>query len=149
MQIHYNLLTGSTPDQSAAKLRIADDDGKYNYLRTTLLPAPVELPCRAGVANKLCNRDDAMADNAARFGLESKLADLLHLLCGARPSVRPELHPPGQPAHGRAGRGGPHAPARPLHLRRRRQGAAQREDASRHHQLGLRQPGVDPASGAR
>lgn len=85
MQIHYNLLTGSTPDQSAAKLRIADDDGTYNYLRTTLLPAPVELPCRAGVANKLCNRDDAMADNAARFGLESKLADLLHLLCGAEP----------------------------------------------------------------
>ncbi len=85
MQIHYNLLNGSSPDQSAAKLRIADDDGSYNYLHTMLLPAPVELPCRAGVTNRLCNRDAAMADNAARFGMESKVADLLHILCGAEP----------------------------------------------------------------
>lgn len=85
MQIHYNLLDGSSPDQSAAKLRIATDDGSYNYLHTTLLPAPIELPCRDGVANKLCSRDAAMADNYARFGTEAKLADLLHLLCGPEP----------------------------------------------------------------
>ena len=52
---------------------------------TRLLPAPVEMPCRTGVANTLCARDAAMADNIARFGAEAKTADLLHILCGAGP----------------------------------------------------------------
>ena len=85
MQIHYNLLNGTGADQSAAKLRIATDNGGYNYLYTRLLPAPVEMPCRDGVANRLCARDAAMADNIARFGSEAKTADLLHILCGAGP----------------------------------------------------------------
>ena len=85
MQIHYNLLGGKGSDQSAARLRIAPDTGNYNYLRTMLLPAPVELPCRPGVANRLCDRNAAMADLGERFGLEAATADLLHILCGAEP----------------------------------------------------------------
>ena len=85
MQIHYNLLGGEGSDQSAARLRIAPDNGNYNYLRTMLLPAPVELPCRAGIANTLCDRGAAMTDLRERFGDEAKTADLLHILCGAEP----------------------------------------------------------------
>ena len=85
MQIHYNLLGGKGADQSAARLRIAPDDGSYKYLRTMLLPAPVELPCREGIANRLCDRAAATTDLRERFGEEARTADLLHILCGAEP----------------------------------------------------------------
>lgn len=85
MQIHYNLLGGKGAEQSATRLRIAPDDGSYTYLRTLLLPAPVELPCRAGIANRLCDRGAATTDLRERFGAEARTADLLHILCGAEP----------------------------------------------------------------
>ena len=85
MQIHYNLINGTGADQSAARLRIATDDGSYKHLKTLLLPAPVELPCREGIANRLCERGEAMKDLNERFGVEARTADLLHLLCGSDP----------------------------------------------------------------
>ena len=83
MQVHYNLLAGSAPDRSAAKLRLAVDDGSRKTLQTVLLPAPVELPCRTGhTANPLCDRTAAMADVVQRFGvLAGRTGDGLHLLC--------------------------------------------------------------------
>ena len=47
MQVHYNLLAGQEPDVSAARLRLASGDKDLAPLQTMLLPAPVELPCRA------------------------------------------------------------------------------------------------------
>jgi hypothetical protein len=47
MQVHYNLLAGQEPDTSAAQLRLAPGKRDYEALTTMLLPAPVELPCRA------------------------------------------------------------------------------------------------------
>lgn len=85
MQIHYNLLAGQGQDRSAARLRLAKDDGSYDYLQTMLLPAPVELPCRPGKTGPLCAREKAMKDLNARFGSEAKVADLLHILCGSEP----------------------------------------------------------------
>ena len=82
MQVHYNLLAGRQPDQSAAKLRVAADDGKRKTLQTVLLPAPVEVPCRPGHPGPLCDRRAAMADVQQRFGLAAgRTGDALHLLC--------------------------------------------------------------------
>ena len=86
MQVHYNLLAGRAPDQSAAKLRVAADDGSRQVLQTVLLPAPVELPCRPGKTGPLCNRASAMADVQQRFGIAGSTGDALHLLCPGNPA---------------------------------------------------------------
>ncbi len=86
MQVHYNLLAGERPDVTAARLRLAPGDADLAPLRTMLLPAPVELPCRAGhVDSPLCERDAAVADATERFGAPGQTANLLHLLCGTAP----------------------------------------------------------------
>jgi hypothetical protein len=86
MQVHYNLLAGHAPDRSAARLRVAADDGSRTVLQTVLIPAPVELPCRPGKTGPLCNRDAAMADVVQRFGPETgRIGDGLHLLCPGNP----------------------------------------------------------------
>jgi hypothetical protein len=83
MQVHYNLLAGDAPDRTAARLRLAPGDADLAPLQTMLLPAPVELPCRAGHDDgPLCSRDAAVADNAERFGFAAQTANYLHLLCG-------------------------------------------------------------------
>jgi hypothetical protein len=85
MQVHYNLLEGSTPDTSAAELRLTTNPAT-KALETRLVPAPVELPCRAGKGGGLCDRAEALADVKARFGDEpGSIADGLHLLCGGAP----------------------------------------------------------------
>ncbi|MDT0184394.1 hypothetical protein Q9S36_29790 [Microbacterium sp. ARD31] len=86
MQVHYNLLAGVSPDTSAAQLRLAPGKRPYQALHTMLLPAPVELPCRAKHDDgPLCERDAALADVKERFGAEGNTADLLHVLCGSKP----------------------------------------------------------------
>ncbi|MDR7251079.1 hypothetical protein J2X46_000051 [Nocardioides sp. BE266] len=86
MQVHYNLLAGVSPDTSAAQLRLAPGKRSYQALHTMLLPAPVELPCRAKHDDgPLCDRDAALADVKQRFGSEGNTADLLHVLCGTKP----------------------------------------------------------------
>jgi hypothetical protein len=82
MQVHYNLLAGTEPDTSSARLRLADGDSGLTPLETVLLPAPVELPCRDGVTGQLCSREAAMDDVQQRFGRAGQLGDLIHLLCG-------------------------------------------------------------------
>ncbi len=83
MQVHYNLLAGHAPDRSAARIRLAADNGTRKTLDTVLLPGPVELPCRPGKSGPLCDRDVAVLDVAHRFGGEAgAVANALHLLCG-------------------------------------------------------------------
>ncbi|MCX6395642.1 MAG: hypothetical protein NTV23_04080 [Propionibacteriales bacterium] len=85
MQVHYNLLAGTAPDASSAELRISEDPDT-TPLETVLLPAPVELPCRAGRTGPLCDRAAALKDVQARFGTgPGSTANLLHLLCGSEP----------------------------------------------------------------
>jgi hypothetical protein len=75
MQVHYNLLatggkaTGS--DQSGIRLRLAPASSHLNPLHTTLLIAPIELPCAAGETGKLCDRDLSVFDVIRRFGQEA------------------------------------------------------------------------------
>jgi hypothetical protein len=84
MQVHYNLLAGSTPDRSAAELRVAPAGSGIQPLQTQLLPAPVELPCRPEHDDgPLCARTAALIDVKDRFGEGTgSTADLLHFLCG-------------------------------------------------------------------
>lgn len=87
MQVHYNLLAGDSPDTSAAQLRLAPGKQKLQRLHTMLLPAPVELPCRPKHSDgDLCDRAPALADVKERFGSEGATADLLHILCGTKPT---------------------------------------------------------------
>ncbi|HEU4811139.1 MAG TPA: hypothetical protein VFT00_03265 [Nocardioides sp.] len=87
MQVHYNLLAGTSPDASSAQIRLAPRDAQLTPLHTFLMPAPVELPCRPGHdASPLCDREAALADVKARFGDgPGSTADLLYFLCGGTP----------------------------------------------------------------
>ena len=86
MQVHYNLLAGTDEDVSATQLRLAPIDRRLTELRTMLLPAPVELPCRpAHDQGALCDRDAAVADVQERFGRAGGAADGLYFLCGGGP----------------------------------------------------------------
>ena len=57
LQVHYHVERGfAGVDQSQVRLRVADASTPLTPLRTTLLPAPVELPCTDGSTDGLCNR---------------------------------------------------------------------------------------------
>lgn len=83
VQMHYNLLAGTGTDRSTVRLRLSEAEGSSKQaLRTMLLPAPVELPCRENRTKGPCARPVAVADLAKRFGESPPTADLIHLLCG-------------------------------------------------------------------
>jgi hypothetical protein len=64
------------------RLRVADGSANLRPLTTTLLPAPVELPCPAGESGSLCNRDTSILDVMHRFGRQAGSAVAgLNLLC--------------------------------------------------------------------
>jgi len=89
MQVHYNTLRGAAPDRSTTQLRWMAGKRALTPIRTYLLPAPVELPCRPDRdASPLCDRETAVADVVERFGSAGNTNSLLHLLCGteAEPS---------------------------------------------------------------
>jgi hypothetical protein len=72
MQVHYNLLhdpTEKLTDRSRVELRTTPAAGAgLTPLDTYLLPAPVELPCPAGVHNRLCNRTAEFQDEVKKYG---------------------------------------------------------------------------------
>ena len=81
LQVHYNLLHGATPDQTAVSLRLSNNKA-LTPLDTMLLPAPVEMPCRPGHSGALCDREAAVLDVAARFGPNAgRMVAGLLLLC--------------------------------------------------------------------
>lgn len=83
LQVHYNLLGGSGADATSVELRTVGADADLRRLETMLLPAPVELPCRADEVAPLCDRDAAVADTIERFGGEAMRTIWgLQFLCG-------------------------------------------------------------------
>jgi hypothetical protein len=96
LQVHYNLLAGSGPDQTGLRLRLTPPRAGLKNLVTELFPGPVELPCTAAEHGPLCSRDVAIRDVAARFGPEvGQAAAGLQRLCGGDPR-----HPaPGSTQH--------------------------------------------------
>jgi hypothetical protein len=77
MQVHYNLLATAGkapgPDQSGIRLRLSTKSSGMLALQTTLLAAPVELPCAKGESGRLCDRAAAVADVSHRFGPEAAM----------------------------------------------------------------------------
>jgi hypothetical protein len=75
MQVHYNLLATAGkapgPDQSGIRLRLSTKSAGMLPLQTTLLTAPVELPCAQGESGPLCDRAAAVTDVSHRFGPEA------------------------------------------------------------------------------
>jgi len=98
MQIHYNLLatggraTGS--DLSSLKLRVGSPDLNVQPLSTTLLVAPIELPCAPGETGDLCDRTTSAIDTIRRYGSRSgRTIAGLNLLCNeGRPPVPGPTH---------------------------------------------------------
>jgi hypothetical protein len=82
MQVHYNLLNGSTPDRSRAVLTAAPATAKLTPLQTMLLPAPVELACATGEHGRLCSRNEALFDLTHKYGPEAAFVPAgLLILC--------------------------------------------------------------------
>jgi len=86
MQVHYNLLASkgkpAGSDQSGIRLRVMDGSAGLAPLQTTLLPAPVELPCAPDEKGPLCDREQAILDVWGRFGPQAGSAVAgLNLLC--------------------------------------------------------------------
>ncbi|HEV7654366.1 MAG TPA: hypothetical protein VGP36_06465 [Mycobacteriales bacterium] len=88
MQVHYNLLNqpAGQSDRPGIRLRLTAGSADLTPLHTTLLPAPVELPCPSGSQSGLCDRTLALLDEMRRFGPEAggTVAGLT-LICGGRP----------------------------------------------------------------
>jgi hypothetical protein len=88
VQMHYNLrvATGeAAADNTQVRLRVSSRSD-LTPMRTTLLPAPVELPCAPGQSGPLCTRGSAVADVVQRFGPGSmRTIGGLQLLCDGDP----------------------------------------------------------------
>ena len=94
MQVHYNLLAtngkATGTDRSGIRLRLAAAGTKLEPLHTTLLTAPIELPCPAGETGRLCDRDLAVFDTIRRFGDEAGYTVAgLNLLCNQGKTPKP------------------------------------------------------------
>jgi len=90
MQVHYNLLDAAAgqDDRPGVTLRLMAGTAPLVPLRTTLLPAPVELPCPGGATGGLCDRSPALFDVIRRFGPDAGATVAgLTLLC--RPDGAP------------------------------------------------------------
>lgn len=119
MQVHYSLLgTGGKAaggDQSGIRLRLVDGAAGLDPLQTTLLPAPVELPCAPGESGALCDRQQSISDVSRRFGPQAGTAVAgLNLLCN---KGQPPVPGPTQRCDIRAREAGTvHAVAGHMHL---------------------------------
>jgi hypothetical protein len=90
MQVHYNLLNGRKPDRSSAVLTTVPATAGLTPIETTLLPAPVELPCTAAESGTLCDRNESIFDAMAKYGDQAGLVPVgLLLLCGKNAQTPP------------------------------------------------------------
>jgi mono/diheme cytochrome c family protein len=90
MQVHYNLLNGRKADQSSAVLTTVPASAGLTPVETTLLPAPVELPCAASESGPLCDRNASIFDAIEKYGNQAALVPAgLLLLCGKNAQTPP------------------------------------------------------------
>ncbi len=83
LQVHYNLRAGRGTDDSTVQLRVAPGTAHLRPLHTSLLVAPVELPCPPGRTGPLCDRGASILDLMSRFGRDAGTTVAgLQLLCG-------------------------------------------------------------------
>ncbi len=95
MQIHYNLLAGTAPDQSRIKITTVAAAGSHlQELEATKYVSPPDLPCPAGVAGPLCDRQASINDLVARTGHQAAvLLNLIESACsGDHNSADPQIN---------------------------------------------------------
>ncbi len=86
MQIHYNLLRGDKPVRSKLVLHTVPVSTPLKPLTLTLMPAPPDIPCPAGVTGPLCNRNASLVDLGHRFGAgASQFVGIIESICGRNP----------------------------------------------------------------
>ena len=85
LQIHYHFdeSSGVRPDHSGIALQLDKPSSKVKAVRIVNPLGPVEIPCKPGAKEKLCNRDAAVAQVQKLYGTNDE-AGLL-LLCGKTP----------------------------------------------------------------
>jgi hypothetical protein len=93
MQVHYNLLNGRSPDRSRAVLTTVPASAGLKPLETTLLPAPVELPCAKGERGALCDRTTALFDLVRKYGQDAGLIPVGLLLYCGKDAAKPPAGP--------------------------------------------------------
>jgi polyisoprenoid-binding protein YceI/mono/diheme cytochrome c family protein len=85
-QIHYHYEGARPTDNSVLHLEVAPPGADLIALQTRSLIGPVELPCPAGTTLPLCDRNVALDDVTARFGIGGRLtAEGLHRICRTTP----------------------------------------------------------------
>ena len=90
MQVHYNLLRGDKPVRAKLQLSTVPSTTALKPLDLTLMPAPPDIPCPAGVTGPLCTRSASLADLGQRFGGSAPVFDsVIETVCGRNP-----LNPP-------------------------------------------------------
>ena len=90
MQVHYNLLNGRKLDRSQASLTTVPATTGLTPVETTLLPAPVEIPCPKGATAPLCDRSAAQFAQIAKYGSAAGFIPTgLLVLCAKDPSKPP------------------------------------------------------------
>lgn len=70
LQVHYNTRQVRVPDETGFSVELEDGDADIRPLMTVELTAPVEIPCPEGVEGPQCERDNAIAYAAERYGQE-------------------------------------------------------------------------------
>lgn len=82
MQMHYHYDTTPTGDRSAVALQLDPVDSGVKQLTVVNPIGPVEIPCMPGETAALCDRDNALADNAKLYGGFGNIEGGLLALCG-------------------------------------------------------------------
>ena len=83
MQIHYNLLRGDAPVRAKLMLQTVPAATPLKPLHLSLLPAPPDIPCPAGVTGPLCNRAASLANLGQRFGQDQvDFVNPIEQVCG-------------------------------------------------------------------
>jgi hypothetical protein len=83
MQVHYNLIHRPRPDRTRVVLDFAPTGQRLIPLETKLYLAPIEIPCPAGIHNRLCGRGAAIAALGREYGPSAAATpDVLLAACG-------------------------------------------------------------------
>jgi hypothetical protein len=91
MQVHYNLLVGDKPVKNNMVLHTVPASTPLLPLTLSLMPAPPDVPCPAGVTGPLCNRSAELANLGQRFGQsEVQFVNVLESICGRNAADPPE-----------------------------------------------------------
>ncbi|MBT8218146.1 MAG: hypothetical protein KJO17_14930 [Acidimicrobiia bacterium] len=82
IQIHYHFDTDAPKDRSSIRLDFAEDGSDLDEVYLEPLLAPAEIPCSESESGPLCDRETALAENVADYGLRGAPADFILALCG-------------------------------------------------------------------